>query len=89
MADAFRTFGSGWAGEDVHWMKIDVEGMEADVLRGWDATLLRPWILLIEATRPNSPEPCHEHWEPMVLAAGYHLTPSGRDGFLLVAEQQA
>ena len=67
------SFGSGWAGNEVHWMKIDVEGMEADVLRGWDPKLLRPWILLIEATRPNSPEPCHEAWEPMVLAAGYHF----------------
>jgi len=67
------SYGSGWAGQDVHWMKIDVEGMEADVLRGWDSQLLRPWILVIEATRPNSPEPCHEAWEPMVLAAGYHF----------------
>jgi len=72
-AKTLASYGSGWAGAEVHWMKIDVEGMEADVLRGWDATLLRPWILLIEATRPNSPEPCHEAWEPMVLAAGYQF----------------
>jgi FkbM family methyltransferase len=67
------SFGSGWAGKDVHWMKIDVEGMEAQVLRGWDPSLLRPWILLIEATLPNSREPSHFDWEPMVLAAGYHF----------------
>lgn len=67
------SYGSGWAGEEVHWMKIDVEGMEADVLRGWDSRILRPWILVIEATRPNSPEPCHEAWEPMVLGAGYQF----------------
>jgi FkbM family methyltransferase len=67
------SFGSGWAGADVQWMKIDVEGMEAEVLRGWDPNLLRPWILLIEATRPNSREPSHAEWEPLVLAAGYHF----------------
>jgi FkbM family methyltransferase len=67
------SFGSGWAGDEVHWMKIDVEGMEGDVLRGWDPQLLRPWILVIEATRPNSPEPCHAEWEPVVLAAGYRF----------------
>jgi len=67
------SFGSGWAGADVHWMKIDVEGMEADVLRGWDPALVRPWILLIEATQPNSREPSHAEWEPIVLAAGYQF----------------
>ncbi|MBU3682876.1 MAG: FkbM family methyltransferase [Phycisphaerales bacterium] len=67
------SFGSGWAGEPVHWMKIDVEGMEEAVLRGWDHGILRPWILVIEATLPDSPEPSHERWEPLVLAAGYRL----------------
>lgn len=72
-AKTLASFGSGWAGDEVQWMKIDVEGMEADVLRGWDSRVLRPWILVIEATRPNSPEPCHEAWEPLVLAAGYQF----------------
>ena len=38
------SFGSGWAGDPVHWMKVDVEGMEESVLRGWDHRILRPWI---------------------------------------------
>ncbi len=72
-AKTLASYGSGWAGAEVHWMKIDVEGMEAAVLRGWNPTLLRPWILLIEATLPNSREPSHAEWEPLVLAAGYHF----------------
>jgi hypothetical protein len=32
----------GRAGADVHWMKIDVEGMEAAVLRGWRAFIEPP-----------------------------------------------
>jgi FkbM family methyltransferase len=72
-AKTLASFGSGWAGDEVHWMKIDVEGMEADVLRGWDSRLLRPWILVIEATWPQSPEPSHAEWDHLVLAAGYRF----------------
>src|SRR5688500_5861703 len=28
---------------EVHWLKIDVEGFEEQVLKGWDSTSLRPW----------------------------------------------
>lgn len=61
------------AGRDVHWMKIDVEGMEEQVLRGWDPRWLRPWIVMVEATQPNSTEPSHEAWEPLLLVAGYRF----------------
>jgi FkbM family methyltransferase len=88
---AMRTlasFGPGWPAPEVHWMKIDVEGMEASVLRGWDPTLLRPWILLIEATRPNSTEPNHAEWEPLVLAAGYRFALfDGLNRFYVASER--
>lgn len=66
------------AGEDVHWMKIDVEGLETEVLRGWDATSLRPWIVVVEATRPLSRIPTHEAFAPILAAADY--LPAGFDG---------
>lgn len=72
-AATLSSFDAHWSGTDVHWMKIDVEGMEAAVLRGWNPTTLRPWVLVIEATRPDSPEPNHFDWEPLVFAAGYQL----------------
>ncbi len=56
---------------DIHWMKIDVEGFEQQVLSGWDSTSLRPWIILIEATVPNSPETNHAQWESLLIAADY------------------
>jgi FkbM family methyltransferase len=67
------SFSQQWAGKDIHWMKIDVEGMEAEVLRGWDPGLLRPWVLVVEATSPNSREASHDAWEHIVLSAGYHF----------------
>lgn len=57
----------------VHWLKIDVEGFEEQVLRGWDSKRLRPWVLVIEATIPNSRETDHEKWEHLVLAGGYRF----------------
>lgn len=66
------------AGQDVHWMKIDVEGMETEVLRGWDATVLRPWIVVVEATRPGSRIPSDEAFAPLLTAADY--LPAGFDG---------
>ena len=88
---AMRTlasFGRGWPAPEVHWMKVDVEGMEASVLRGWDPSLLRPWILLVEATRPNSTERNHAEWEHLVLAAGYRFTLfDGLNRFYVAAER--
>ena len=67
MKDAFAS----WNGQDVHWLKIDVEGLEREVLRGWDSAMLRPWILVVESTLPMSQAPAHEPWENIVLEAGY------------------
>lgn len=61
------------AGRDVHWLKIDVEGAELQVVQGWQHSAVRPWILVIESTRPLSPEQTHQEWEPAVLAKGYHF----------------
>jgi FkbM family methyltransferase len=61
------------AGKDVHWLKIDVEGFEEHVLKGWDSQSLRPWIMVVEATIPNSRETNHASWEPILTAAGYQF----------------
>ncbi len=55
---------------DIHWLKIDVEGMEGDVLESWTGAA-RPWILVIEATEPGKPIQTHAKWEPKVLQLGY------------------
>ena len=59
------------SGEEVHWLKIDVEGGEKQVLEGWIHSALRPWIVLIESTLPLSKVESHKQWEPLVLRKGY------------------
>lgn len=57
----------------VHWLKIDVEGLEHSVLESWERSEVRPWILVIESTLPLSQVPSHDNWEPLVLAKGYEF----------------
>lgn len=61
------------AGQDVHFLKIDVEGEEASVIRGADWAKHRPWIVVVEATAPTSQKPSHEEWEPFLLSHGYRF----------------
>ncbi len=56
---------------DVHWLKIDVEGFEEKVLKGWDSQILRPWIIVVEATMPNSSITNYEAWESIIISANY------------------
>lgn len=57
----------------IHFLKIDVEGAEKKVLSGTNLSRWRPWILVIEATTPNSSEQNSGDWEPLVLAADYEM----------------
>ena len=58
---------------DVHWMKIDVEGAEAEVIRSWAPSPVRPWIVVAESTRPMTQISSHAAWEPTLLGLGYRL----------------
>lgn len=62
---------ANFSGHDIQWMKIDVEGLEADVVAGWDAKRFRPWIVVVESTRPLTEVDVHDAWEPLVLERGY------------------
>jgi len=60
-------------GKDVHWLKIDVEGLEEKVLKGWDSLALRPWVIVVEATIPLSTAANFAGWEPILTAANYQF----------------
>jgi FkbM family methyltransferase len=58
--------------QDIHFLKIDVEGFERSVLEGMDFSCFRPWILTVEATFPLRPVVAtHEAWEDLLLSQGY------------------
>ncbi|MPT22605.1 MAG: FkbM family methyltransferase [Starkeya sp.] len=76
-------------GQPIHFLKIDVEGHEAAVVRGLDLTRYRPWVILIEATYPNSPQETPRSWEPLLTAAGYRsIYWDGLNRFYLAAEHE-
>lgn len=60
-------------GQDTHFLKVDVEGHERQVLAGADWRRYRPWIVLAEATTPGTQVQNHEAWEPILLDAGYEF----------------
>ena len=57
----------------IDWLKVDVEGAEADVLGGNDWRRFRPRAVLVEAIAPGTMEPSHEGWEPILTEAGYRF----------------
>ena len=57
--------------QDIHWLKLDVEGLEKAVLESWKSSSARPWVLVIESTRPLTQEESHDEWEKLLLAKGY------------------
>jgi hypothetical protein len=64
---------SRYAERDIHWLKIDVEGMERAVIESWAPAKARPWIVLIECTTPTTADPSFVNWEPLFLTLGYEF----------------
>lgn len=75
--------------DDIHFMVVDTEGSERGVLASVDLRQWRPWILVVEATAPNSTEPTHEEWEHLVLEAGYEFCLFDGLSRFYVAEEHA
>jgi FtsZ-binding cell division protein ZapB len=71
----------------VHFLKVDTEGNEREVLAGSDLRRFRPWVVLVEATAPNSQTPIHELWEDLLLGADYRFVWfDGLNRFYVAAE---
>lgn len=73
----------------IDFMKIDVEGWEAQVLAGADWRRFRPRVLLVEAFRPDA-RPTWPAWEPLLLAQGYLFAhDDGLNRFYVPEEERA
>jgi FkbM family methyltransferase len=73
----------------VHFLKIDAEGAEAHVLGGISLVDIRPWIILVEATEPNSQITTHGEWEHLLTERGYDFAYFDGLNRFYVAEEQA
>jgi len=77
-----------FAGKPIHFLKIDAEGSEREVLLGMDFEHFRPWIVVVEATVPRRQEHTATEWEDTLLASNYR--PAYFDGlnqFFVAAER--
>ena len=76
--------------QDVHFLKIDVEGMEEGVIRGNDWLAFRPWIIVIEATVPMTDEDSYYNWETILIDANYlFVYADGLNRFYIASEHSA
>ncbi len=57
-------------GRHVHFLKIDIEGLEGEVIAAADWSRHRPELLVIEATRPYT-NIRNDDWAPLLAKAGY------------------
>jgi FkbM family methyltransferase len=71
----------------IDFLKIDVEGAEADVLAGMDFARWRPRVVLVEAVAPGSMAEAWSTWEPDLLARGYRFAFFDRLNRFYVAEE--
>jgi FkbM family methyltransferase len=73
----------------IDFLKIDVEGAEAEVLAGMDFKRWRPRVVVIEAIAPGSMADAWAGWEPALLAQGYRFAFFDRLNRFYVAEEAA
>jgi len=58
---------------EIDFLKVDVEGAEADVLAGMDFAAVRPRVVLVEAIVPGSMQAAWDDWEPLLTRNGYRF----------------
>jgi len=57
--------------QEVHFLKIDVEGLEKEVIQGNKWEHYQPWIVLVEAISPTNYQETYQNWEHLLISAGY------------------
>lgn len=72
---------------DVHFLKVDVEGFEAEVIQGMDLSVVRPWVVVIESVKPNSRDDSYTQWESALTHSNYeHVYGDGLNRYYLAVE---
>jgi FkbM family methyltransferase len=73
---------------EIDFLKIDVEGGEADVLYGADWQRYRPKVVVLEAVMPGSGEPAWGEWEPFLVSQGYRFAMFDKLNRFYVAQER-
>lgn len=75
--------------QEIHFLKIDVEGAEKSVIEGNDWNIFRPWIVIVEATLPLQQIDAQSAWEYILLNAEYRLAyADGLNRFYVALEHE-
>jgi FkbM family methyltransferase len=75
--------------ETIHFLKIDAEGTERDVLLGMDFDRFRPWVVLVEATEPLTSTRNSQDWQQILTANNYHpVYFDGLNEFFIASEHK-
>ncbi|MDW6091562.1 FkbM family methyltransferase [Vibrio rhizosphaerae] len=56
---------------DIHFLKVDVEGFEKQVLESADFIKYRPWVILVESTVAGSEVENFDKWESILISNNY------------------
>lgn len=72
----------------IDFLKIDVEGAEAETIAGMDFQRRRPRVVVVEAIAPGSMAESWQDWEPALLAAGYAFAFFDRLNRFYVAQEE-
>jgi FkbM family methyltransferase len=72
----------------IHFLKIDVEGAEREVLLSMDFSLYRPWVVVVEATEPLTQISTKALWEDSLLDHSYIYAYNDGLNCFYVAEEQ-
>jgi FkbM family methyltransferase len=73
----------------VHFLKIDVEGSEREVLEGFSFETVRPWLVVVEATEPNTDRQLFAEWEELLINRSYRFIYFDGLNRFYVAEEHA
>lgn len=75
---------------DIHFLKIDVEGAEEEVIASGDWKNKRPWVVVAEANVPQSGRTAYHHaeWDVYLRSRGYVFKLDDTLNRWYVAEEQ-
>jgi FkbM family methyltransferase len=75
--------------QEVHFLKVDVEGGENEVIAGGDFLTFRPWVIVVEVVAGGVVEP-DLSWITRLATAGYReVYFDGLNKFFLAAERSS